>query len=545
MDYGAKYADEAIKEINKRLRSTYRTAQKELKEKLADFNRKFAQKNEEKKRQLESGKITKQQYKDWLTGQVFMRTQWENNIKQVNRVLLDANRQAINIINNRRLDVFAENYNYNSFRAEKLFQGQNGLGISFDLYNTQSVARLIADDPQILPEWKIDEEKDYDWNYKKVNNIVQQGIIQGEGVREITDRLCRDLSTMNENKMRIFARTAMTGAQNAGRQRQMEDAADMGLKVHKQWFATLDARTRDAHRVLDGQEVQYNEPFDSNLGEIDYPGDPSADPANVYNCRCTMVTIYPEYENRSAHNWREDEEIDGQTYEEWKKGKAKRESDSETIKEKIDYSQTIAGVKRGKPMTHEQADSGRVNPHYGERQSYGINCQSCVVAYEARRRGYDIEVVPNDAKHPMCRTLSLDTLLAWKNKDGSKADFELGTKWTLSSKWSGDKPTAKRFEKMLWKSLDSSGRYNLEFKWRGVNSGHIVTLRKDEDKLVIYDPQSNRTYSGKDVSDYLDRIAYTRKFYGRTYYEYPCVTRVDDKEFNYDVVNQIMKRVEK
>lgn len=320
MDYGAKYADEAIKEISKTLRSTYRTAQRELKKKLADFNEKFEKKNEEKKAQLESGQISKQGYREWLTGQVFMRMQWENNIKQVSNVMLDSNRQAVNIINNRRLDVFAENYNYTSFRAERLFRGQNGLRISFDLYNTQSVARLIADNPRILPEWKIDEEKDYKWNYKKVNNIVKQGIIQGEGIREITDRLCRDLPTMNEDKMRTFARTAMTGAQNAGRQQQMNDAAKMGLKVQKQWFATLDARTRDAHRGLDGQIVPYDEPFDSDLGEIDYPGDPSADPANVYNCRCTMVTIYPEYEDKDAYNWREDEEIDGQSYEEWKEG---------------------------------------------------------------------------------------------------------------------------------------------------------------------------------------------------------------------------------
>lgn len=543
MDYGAKYADDTIKEVEKRLRTTYRTAQKELRKKLADFNKKFAKKNAEKKRQLETGEISKQQYKEWLTGQVFMRTQWEKNIKQVNRVLLDVNRQAINIVNNRRLDVFAENYNYNSFRAEKLFQGQNGLGVSFDIYNTQSVARLIADDPQILPEWKIDEKKDYDWNYKKVNNIVKQGIIQGEGVREITERLCRDLATMNENKMRLFARTAMTGAQNAGRQQQMNDAAKMGLRVHKIWFATLDSRTRDAHRGLDGQEVPYNEPFDSALGEIDYPGDPVADPGNVYNCRCTMATIYPEYEDRSAYNWRNDEVIDGKSYEEWKKGKEKTVSIPKENAKSSDPSKTIAGVKRGKPMTHEQADSGRVNPHFGEKDSYGINCQSCVVAYEARRRGYDVEVVPNDAKHPMCRTLSRDTLLAWRNADGTKAEYALGTKWTRSDEWNGDKPTARRFEDMLRKSLDSVGRYNLEFKWRGVNAGHIVTIRKDEERLVIYDPQSNRTFTGEGVTTYLGDIAYTRRIWGDTYYQYPRVTRVDDKEFDYDVVNQITKKV--
>lgn len=318
-DYGARYTDKVIAQTEQELKRTYRQAQKELKKKLRDFESRFAEKNAEKKRLLKAGKITEQQYKDWLTGQVFIRNQWQSKIRDVSAVMHDCNKQAVNLINSRRLDVFAENYNYMAFR------GEASTGISFGVYNSQSVALLIADNPQILPKWKIDEEKDYEWNEQKVNNIVRQGIIQGESIPEIADRLVTDLSAMNEHKMEMFARTAMTEAQSAGRQQQMNDAADMGIEVHKQWLATLDNRTRDAHRKLDGQEVPYNEPFDSPLGEIDYPGDPDAeDPANVYNCRCTMVTIYPKYEDRSKPDWREQETVDGMTYQEWKEGKKER-----------------------------------------------------------------------------------------------------------------------------------------------------------------------------------------------------------------------------
>ena len=48
--------------------------------------------------------------------------------------------------------------------------------------------------------------------------------------------------------------------------------------------------TREEHLELDGQEREIDEPFENSLGEIMYPGDPDADPANVYNCRCTLVT---------------------------------------------------------------------------------------------------------------------------------------------------------------------------------------------------------------------------------------------------------------
>lgn len=285
-DYGARVADKAIKRVERELRSTYGMAQRELRGKLRDFNDKYRVKDAAKRKQLAEGKITKQDYANWKAGQVFQKKQWESKVREVSQVLAHTNEQAMRVVNDSRLDVFAENYNFSAFL------GEQQLGVSFDVYNTQAVARLIQDDPQILPEWKIDEDKDYEWNAKKVNNIVQQGIIQGEGIPEITKRLCFDLATQNENKMRMFARTAITGAQNAGRQQQMEDAAEMGIQVEKQWIATLDSRTRDWHRDRDGETVPYNEEFS---GGLEYPGDPAGDPADVYNCRCTMITVYPEH----------------------------------------------------------------------------------------------------------------------------------------------------------------------------------------------------------------------------------------------------------
>lgn len=337
-DRGARYADRSIVKVTRSLKKTYAQAQKELEGKLKDFNARFKAKDKEKRAQRDNGEITEQQYKDWLSGQVFIRNQWESKVRQVNAVMLDYNKQAMNIVNNSRFDVFAENYYSEAFRAQWIVND-----LSWNVYNSQALAKLIKDDPQILPEWKIDEEKDYKWNYKKVNNIIKQGIIQGESVEQITKRLCTDLSSMNENKMRMFARTGITEAQNAGRQEQMRQAAEeLDIEQEKEWQATYDNRTRDAHRHLDGQRVPWNETFQSDLGEIRYPGDPTADPANVYNCRCTMKTIYPKYEDRSK-NFREDVTIDGQSYEEWKENvkypkRITNASDSEQRKEKIEMS---------------------------------------------------------------------------------------------------------------------------------------------------------------------------------------------------------------
>lgn len=415
MDYGHQYADKKISAVDRELKKTYRTAQKQLKEKLADFEKQFARKDKEKKKKLEAGEITQDEYRDWMTGQVFVRSRWQEQQRMVNAVLLDHNRQAMNIVNTSTFDVFAENYNYSAFLAEQKMVGM------FNLYNAEAVARLILGDPQLLPEWNIDQKKDYIWNQQKVNNILRQSIIQGKGIDEITNDLAEGLATKNLNRMRLFARTAITEAENAGRQQQMNDAAEMGIEVKKMWIAVLDNRTRDAHRGLDGEIVPYNEPFHSALGDIMRPGDPTAAPANVYNCRCCMQTIYPKYDDENKRNLRraygeyttEDGEkrrfsyltTDEEAYQEWKKGKkARGEVQSESIADTFKSSPTgrrttvtIPGSAKVlhidpvdfKKHTKSMTQSEIINSISKQDKTDG-SCSSVALAYIANKAGYDV-----------------------------------------------------------------------------------------------------------------------------------------------------------
>lgn len=49
------------------------------------------------------------------------------------------------------------------------------------------------------------------------------------------------------------------------------------------------------------------------------------------------------------------------------------------------FPKELAGAKRGNLMTFEEADSNRPNPKFRDDYMYRINCQTCVVAYEARK----------------------------------------------------------------------------------------------------------------------------------------------------------------
>lgn len=400
-DMGEMATENAIRAVDRKLRSTYRQAQKELKEKLSDFNRRHAERDREKRRQLAEGEISLIEYQSWQRGQAFQKSQWKHKIDQVNKVIHHSNQEAARIVRESQLNVFAENYNYFSYLGEKI------TGMQFGIYNTQSVTRLLKEEPQILPEWDIDKEKDYTWNQKKVNNAINQGIIQGESIADITKRLCGELATQNERRMELFARTAMTEAQNAGRQQQMDDAADMGIEINKRWIATLDSRTRDSHKEMDGEEVPYNKEFSNGL---QYPGDPHGEPAEVYNCRCTMVSIYPKYEDRSKQDVRrmrgEYTDSDGKKrsysyltsnpdkYKEWKNGKIKdgevksaqsMGKKTEKFIESLNIGQVPFDEHTKQPTMTEIVDRiSQFDPTDG-------SCASVAFAYIANKAGYDVK----------------------------------------------------------------------------------------------------------------------------------------------------------
>jgi SPP1 gp7 family putative phage head morphogenesis protein len=234
----------------------------------------------------------------------------------VTDTLANANEESLRLVRGEQLNEFAEGMNHEQF----VLSQNTGLSINFGIYDADTVGRLIQEQPDLLPAKKLNRGKDSAWNQKKVTGSVLQGIIQGESIDDIARRIARDTAQQNSKAMIRYARTAITGAQNAGRMETMHRAHGMGINVRKQWLATLDNRTRDSHQRLDGNEADVDDPFKSEFGDIMFPGDPHADPADVYNCRCTLVYVYPDYptdpgerlDNITREHVRGD-----MTYEEW------------------------------------------------------------------------------------------------------------------------------------------------------------------------------------------------------------------------------------
>lgn len=318
-DYGVRKTDLRLKRLEARIGTVYKEASKDISKKLEDFEKRHAARDKRYRQQLAEGKIAQADYEAWLRGQVFQREQWKNKKASIESTLYNADKAALKMVNDSKVGPFIDNANYMGYQLED----KGKLDIGFSLYDESTVSRLIKDNPDILPpKTKVQKDKAYKYYNKTINSCITQGIIQGESIREIAKRISSKTGETMSSAMMRNARTAYTGAQNAGRIEGLHQAQRLGINVQKRWLATLDSRTRDAHASLDGQVQNVDDPFENEYGPIMYPGDPDAAPANVWNCRCTLTYVYPEYPSKMQRRDNETGEIVGDmTYREWEQMK--------------------------------------------------------------------------------------------------------------------------------------------------------------------------------------------------------------------------------
>lgn len=316
-DYGTRQTDLAVKRTEWRLSRVYRQAMRDINDKMEAWQKGHEAREKRYRQMVADGKMSQADFDAWMRGQVFQGRQWQTKKEQIQQTLYNADREATRIVNEGKLGVFAENANYSVYEAEQVARINTG----YTLYDDKAVARLIKSDPKILPKAREGVVKDKAFAYynKLMNSVITQGIIQGETIPQIARRIVDKTGESSYKSAVRNARTAYGGAMNAGSLEGMRQASDMGINVQKRWSAVLDKKTRDAHADMDGVVVEWDEPFVLPDGdEMMYPLDPDGRPENVYNCRCRMEKVYPDYPSSRQRRDNETGEIIGDmTYREW------------------------------------------------------------------------------------------------------------------------------------------------------------------------------------------------------------------------------------
>lgn len=293
-DYGHDWTDEELEKLEKRIARVYRQASKDMQKTIEDYFARFVERDQKMRSlvgTIQNGKeLTEEDYKQWRLNQFGRGKRFQHLRDRLAECATKANEVANAYINDLTPSVYSLNRNYAAYTIERVSGN-----VGFTLWDESTVRRLLVKQPDLMPYYPLERAIkrgiDLAWGKKQITNTITSAILRGLSIKGISEELRTRVPEMGLSSSIRAARTAITSAENAGRMDSYKAASDMGIKVRKRWVATKDGRTRHAHQKLDGQTVDWDKPFNSELGKIRFPGDPGAKPALTYNCRCTLRTV--------------------------------------------------------------------------------------------------------------------------------------------------------------------------------------------------------------------------------------------------------------
>ena len=553
-DYGHREADKKLASLTKRLQRSYRQASLNMQEKIDAYLEKFAQEDAKKRALYDSGELSHEDYMAWRFRKIAGTKQWKAMQEQLTTDLVNADKIAASMINDTLPGVYAENHNYGTYEAEI----GSGIDTTYTLYDRFTVARLMEGNPDLLPSPSVDIPKDMRWNRKHIQSAVLQGILTGESMKDIAKRF-QEVTGMDERAAIRNARTAVTGAENAGRIDSYKRAQSMGIRMKQVWMATLDGRTRDSHAMMDGEKQDVGKKFSNGCR---YPGDPQGAPSEIYNCRCTLVsevdgsdpydpsdlnarpTKYLEDRGMSYHEWKQmhgerfytnlfkNLEPDGNNYfinmfgaidnshilpnQEQKsvhQQKAKRPDNEPSFMRAFDY----IGIPKDGSEIYKS-----VNPNYGNGEEYRNNCAKCVCAEEMQWRGYNVESLPYDKNDPVGNNAGvfwdIDVFHYWDDPYGFvpiKSPEEVKNEFINAFSLWGD-----------------GSRAMMGIRWKN-GMGHAIMVRREGNYLIAEDPQSGKILDIDKMINYLSTGANDN-----------FIMRIDNRPVN-ENIKHVIKNKEK
>ena len=320
-DEGHKLTEKELSKLERRITKLYREAGKELQGTIDAYFEQFKKRDEEMKAligTMQNGKEwTEADYKQWRLNQIGRGERFKALRDKVAHRVTDANAVAVSYTNDATPGIYSLNRNYSAYTIEQVAGN-----VGFDLWDEQTVKRLMVEQPDLMPYYPpkraLKRGIDLAYGKKQITASVTSSILQGKSIKHMADDLQKRITTMSRDSAIRTARTAVTGAQNAGRMDSYAAAEKMGIKLKKEWLATLDARTRHSHAMLDGEQVAQDKRFSNGCR---FPGDPQGPPWEIYNCRCTLIAAVDGVDTSDGLRRTRDGLISDMTYAQWEASK--------------------------------------------------------------------------------------------------------------------------------------------------------------------------------------------------------------------------------
>ena len=120
-------------------------------------------------------------------------------------------------MNDQTPGIYALNRNYAAYTIE----WQVGEDVGFDLWDEQTAKRLIAERPDLMPyyppERAVKRGIDLAWGKRQITAQVTSGILQGESIKHLADRLQANIPNMNRDSAIRAARPSQGPRTPGGR----------------------------------------------------------------------------------------------------------------------------------------------------------------------------------------------------------------------------------------------------------------------------------------------------------------------------------------
>jgi HK97 family phage portal protein len=136
-----------------------------------------------------------------------------------------------------------------------------------------------------------------------IRDTLQEGILAGEGIDKLADRIEAVFDEADSYRARMIARTETISSANKAK---LTAYVASGVVAGKEWLSVQDANTRDEHRQLDGDIVGLDASFRTDVGQETMAPGQFGIAAQDINCRCTVLPVTDEAEIRSKE-WRVEE----------------------------------------------------------------------------------------------------------------------------------------------------------------------------------------------------------------------------------------------
>ena len=307
-DTGHKETDALLEKVEKKVDKVYGKAVKESQKNLNQYLKRFEKRDKQFQRMVKKNEMAKAEYLEWRKSQMLLNKHFTEVLNTISNDYVNADKIAMSIVGDHLPEAYAINRNFAAFEVEK----GSLIDTSFTLYDANTVERLIKEDKSLLPKPKLDVPKDKRWNQRKIREEITKSVLKGDSIDQVANSL-QKVADMDRSAAIRNARTAMTGAQNAGRIDGYVEAKKLGIGIQKEWSATLDSKTRHSHALLDGEHVDVEAEFSNGCA---YPGDPDCKyPEEIYNCRCSLVARLTDFNFAPGER---NSKLGDMSYDEWK-----------------------------------------------------------------------------------------------------------------------------------------------------------------------------------------------------------------------------------